>query len=1140
MKPYLVGKVLIVLLLVTAMSMSLEGQVTAGEIFGTVTDSGQASVSGANVVATDLSKGTRFTAVTNDSGAYTIRNLVPDNYSVEFTASGFRTLVRSMVIVQANAAAQVNAALQVGQVSEKVEVTGAAPLLQVDSGELSVSFTANELSKMPVVNRNYTAMQLTTPGTVYTGWSIASSENPQSSSQIQVNGQNYWATDHELDGTNNEDRVLGLIVVNPNLDSVQEATVINNSFDAQYGNATGAVMTAQTKSGTNQFHGTVFDFLQNDQLFQARDPFSQTQPDPITGRTLPPLRYNQFGANLGGPIKKDKVFFFGDYQGTRRRRSGTVVTFVPTAAERAGDFSAITVPIFDPTTGNPDGTGRTQFSDKGVLNVIPADRISPAARNILNALPLPNFNGTGSLDQNFLGFGTESFNADSYNTREDWFVNDRMQAFGRYSLQQFDLHAPTAFGDELGGPSLKGVNLGGISQGRTQSLAAGFNYSFTSSFFTNFRLGFFRYRVNVNALNEGQDLANQFGIPGINLGDPFTSGFPAMDIQGFGGQIGETKLGDSNFNASCNCPLRENEWQIQFVSNWVKESGNHEFKWGADIRHLSDFRFSSSGIGNGQYNFTNVATSQSGVSNSGFGLAGFLIGAVSNFQRIATPFQASSSDAPATRMNMPFFYGQDKWRVTRTLTLTAGLRWELYLPQYVNKPGRGGWFNFDTGNAIVAGYGPYGLNGGVQASYKTFAPRLGIAWQTSPRTVVRAGYGRGYSSGNFGIVFGNAASVSYPVWVTQAVNPTNIFQPVFSLDTAPPSALDLVPPVSAYQSTGEVAVPPDVTIYAYPRRQIIPTVDSWNLTVERQLASNTSFALSYVGNKGTHVDVGGNNLNVSPVTPPIDSTLGSLYQAPYYLKNGMMAPVYSETSGQSSNYNALQVSFRQRPLKGLDVQANFTWSKAMGYNGAWQYGLKYGYGPVAFDVSKNFNLIHTYELPFGKSRTFLNTQSRAVDAIVGGWTLNGIWNFRTGEPTNATYDGSGCFNCLFTAWPDIVGNPYAGGGSQDHFWNAAAFRDVPDSHITGVQRQGQGESWDNLRGPGFWIANLSMFKAFDITERVNAQLSFEFYNAFNHVNWAMPDTFINSPTFGKVTATQQYQQDQNAMRSGQVGLKISF
>ncbi len=1129
------------LLLLSSVNLPTQAQVTTGEIFGSVSDLSGAMITGATVVTTDLSKGTKFTSSTNASGVYVVTGLIPDEYSLEVSAPGFRTAVFPHVVVSASASVRLNADLNPGQVTEKVEVTGATPLLKVDRADVSTSFSDRELTDLPAIDRNFTALELTAPGTVYVGWSHASSENPQRSAQVQVNGQNFWGTSYLLDGTDNQDRVLGIIVVNPNVDSIQEAAMVTSNFDAQYGNATGAVMSAQTKSGTNSIHGVAFDFLQNDKFAQARDPYSQVTRDPITHKFSLPLRYNQFGGNVGGPIIKDKVFFFGDYQGLRRRRTSAVVTFVPTAAERLGDFSNIAteVPIFDPTTGNIDGSGRTQFSYNSALNVLPPNMIVPQAQALLAALPLPNFDAFGLADRNFLFDGEEKFDSNAYTTREDWYLNPRMQLFGRYTLGQYDLDAPTAYGPDLGGPSLNGVNFGGISSSRNHSLATGFNYTFSPTLVTSFRFGFFRYHVTVNAHDNGRQLATKFGIPGINLGDPFTSGLPAININGFSGLVGGTALGASLYNAACNCPLRQNEWQVQFVNDWTKVSGKHEFKAGVDIRHLHDTRFSSGGVGKGFYGFANNATSDLNVPGSGLGLASFLLGDVGFFQRIATPFSQSVAASPTTLLDMPFSYVQDKWQATRNLIVSAGVRWDLYLPQRVNGPGKGGWFNFENGNAIVPGYGPYGLDGGVKATYRTFAPRLGIIWQMAPNTVLRLGGGRSYSSGNFGFLFGNAAAINYPTWVNQTITPTNVFQPIFSLGTAPPSALDLIPPVSSYEKTGEVAIPSTVTVYAYPRRQIVPTLDSWNASLQTQLATNTAFTISYVGNKGTNIDVGGGDLNVSPVIPPINNPLGLLYHAPYYLKNGRTAPVYAENSGISNNYHAMQVTLNQR-YSGLQLQANYTWSKAMGYNNSWRYGLKYGYGPVGFDINQTFNLTHTYDLPFGKGRRYVGNGNRGVDSVLGGWALNGIWNWRTGLPTNAYYTGAGCLNCPFTVYPDRVADPYAGGGRKDHFWNEAAFKDVPASTVTGVQRQGRNASYDDLRGPHFWVANLSLFKAFALTERVNMQLRFEFYNAFNHVNWGMPSSYIDGPGFGKVTSTQQYEQDQNAMRSGQVGLKFNF
>lgn len=1127
------------------------GQTTTGNVFGTVTDKTGAAVPGATVTVTDINKGTKFTTTSNASGNYTVTQLVPDPYTVTVEAKGFQKFVQTNVTVQADSGVKVDAAMTVGQVSQTVEVTSAPPLLKTDRADVSTTLNTRQVTDIPVVNRNFTDLQLMLPGAVQLGWNHAASENPQRSAQIDVNGQSFSGTDYLLDGTDNRDAILGIIVINPNLDSIQEVKMSTGDYDAQFG-ALGAVMSAQTKSGTNQFHGEGYDYIQNDQIIQARDPFTQSQPNSITGKFNDPLRYNQFGGTFGGPIVKNKLFFFGDYQGLIRHRASHTLTFVPTAAERGGDFSALLTPpnggtpiqLYDPATGNPDGTGRTPFAgDK-----IDPSRLDPVAGKVFGMLPMPNYTDPSNPSVNYLGTGTEMFHSNAFDTREDWNISDKTQMFGRYSLSQYSLSAPGAFGDVLGGPPLNNVNFAGTSTSRDQSLALGLTRTLTPNLLTDFHFGFYRYRVSVDNPTLGKDYANQLGIPNVNLGDYFTSGYPSFELDGGAGVIGTTTLGYAVHNIAnnnqCNCPLRENSYQMQFLDDWTYITGNHILKWGADLRHAHNLRVPSDNSRNGQFFFKGDPTSQNGTSNSGVGLASFFLGDVSSFMRYVSPY----TDA-AESQNRFFFYGQDTWRITPTLTLNYGLRWSYYSPQAVNGPGKGGWFDFNNANVIVAGYGPYNLQGNVKPQYSDFAPRIGLAWQFTPKTVVRVGYGRSYDVGVFGTLFGHTVTQNLPVLAFQDVEPTNVYAGSFVIDNGPPSGMTpaYFPDTSVYSKTGEYPLPDGVNVHANERNLVVPYVDSWSLAIQRQLSANTSVSMTYLGNKGTHIGATP-NINSPTAIPSPTATDNGLSLSPYFQKFGLTQGITDYCNCDSNNYNALQIKLDHNFSHGLQINANYTWSRSMGFNGSWYYGWNYGYGPTSQDIGQVLNISHNYELPIGHGRHFLGNAHGLLDAVVGGWTFNGDTAIHSGLPTTPGYNGQGCPKCPFQTWPDRVGDPYSGGnaGSQAQFWNPAAFKAVPatldqpdGTKGTGIQRNGSA-GWDSLRGPMFWVSNLSLFKNFHITERVSAQFRVETFNTFNHDNWAVPDSNIADSSFGKVTSTQQFAADQNNMRSGQLALKISF
>jgi Carboxypeptidase regulatory-like domain len=491
--------VLTLLLLLAGLTASVKAQAVYGSLIGTVTDSNGAAVAGATVSVTDLTKNVTTTAQTNEAGNYTLTHLIPARYRVKVEAQGYKSSIQE-VDVRADIAARTDIALEVGLVSEQVTVTAEAQQLSLktDRADVATTFSGQQLQELPVFNRNFTAIVLRTPGTQQLSWQHAASENPQGSIQTMVNGQHFSGTGFQLDGTDNRDPILGIIVINPPLESANEAKVTTQNFDAEFGMATAGVVTAQTRSGSNEPHGSAFMFRRND-LLQARDPFSQSVPDRVTGKILPESLWSQFGGTFGWKLKKDKNFIFGDYQGTRSKEGASVLTTVPTQfvrdavlAGRDVNLSQYPRQIFDPLTGNQaTGEGRVPFAG----NIIPANRISPQARALLALIPSPN-NGTG-INDNFSASGTDVFDGDQFDVRDDHFWSDNLHLFGRYSFAQFNRTKPGAFGSLVGGPGLSGARFAGTSDVRNQSIAAGFDYTLSPRTIMDFRFGFFRYRVAV-------------------------------------------------------------------------------------------------------------------------------------------------------------------------------------------------------------------------------------------------------------------------------------------------------------------------------------------------------------------------------------------------------------------------------------------------------------------------------------------------------------------------------------------------------------------------------------------------------------------------------------------------------------------
>jgi hypothetical protein len=1067
--------------------MPARAQAVYGSIFGTVTDQSGASVVDAIVTVTSVQKGTKFETITNSAGNYGVTHLIPDQYNVRSEAPGFKVVESTNIFVYADQTARIDIHLQIGRTEEKVTVSAEdIPLMKTDRSDVATTFSQKEVESLPLFNRNFTSLELLTPGTSQLGWQHTTAENPQGGIQIMVNGQHFSGTSFQLDGTDNRDPVLGIIVINPTLESVTQAKVTTQNYDAEFGQALAGVVTVQTKSGTNDLHGSAFEFRRTG-WGQARNPFTQP-PD----RPLPATKWNQFGGSLGGSLIKNRLFLFGDYQGTRRSTGASVRLNVPTALVRSTcldpavplcDLSEYTQPIFDPATGG-------QFTN----NQIPRNRISSQAVKLLNMLPGPNVSGAG-LTQNLIASGTEQFNDDDFNIRIDYSASEKLNLFGRYSFTDFRKNAIGAFGAIAGGPGLSPDSFAGQSLARNQSIAAGTNYVLKPNLLIDFRFGFFRYHVNVLPSDLGTTPAKDAGIPGVNLGDTLTSGMPFVFVDG---QQGDQFF----FGHSCGCPLLQTEQQFQWVSNWTKTVGNHTFKWGADIRYAQNLRVASTDSRTGSFLFFNSGTQ--GPTGGGSGLATFLLGEVGTFSRFV-----SHIDDAGERQKRLFFYAQDTFRVTRKLVLNYGLRWEIYFPQSVTGKGAGGWVDLETGLVNVAGLGDVNLQGNVKNNFTNFAPRVGIAYEATPKTVVRLGYGRSFDIGVFGSIFGHTATQNLPVLVAQQLNSSSSTGSVFDLSTGPPAAtFPQVPP------SGQFRLPDQIRAFALPRKIRLPTVDAWNVTVQHQITPTLSLAMGYIANKGTHVFTG-DSANYDPNQPTIVGfgSLDTNQRRPFFNKFGWTQQIFYFGSDASNNYNSLQVVAEKRFSKGYQFLAHYTWSKSLGYDSDY-YAIdpKLNYGVSSTDRKHVFVLANLVELPFGKGKTFLGGAGEIANRIVGGWSLNGTMTWESGLAFSPAYSNCGIDRDTGPCRPNLVGAVHITGSRNGYFTTTGGvplgLHGTPGDTIGPWQRPAIGTfgsvGRNSLRGPGFFQSDLSIAKRISLKESVSLQFRADIFNLFNKVNLDNP------------------------------------
>ncbi len=1120
-------------------------QAVYGSIAGTVHDGTDAPVAHALITIEETDRNTVTTTYTNDSGNYIQSHLIIGHYRVKVEAPGFKTAIQNGVALQVDSVSTVDIILSPGAVQETVTVTSESPLLKTERTDVATTLSEEQVQELPSYGRNFSELLLQAPGTIQFNWNDTSTENPQGGIAVNVNGQMFVGVGGQIDGTDNRDMMYGNMIIVPNLDSVVEAKVTSSNYDAEFGSASAAVVATSTKSGTNRVHGTAFLYRRSD-VTQARDPFSESTPDPVTGRYIPQSLWDQFGGSVGGPIHKNKMFYFGDYQGTRAKDGGSATSIVPTAQERQGDFSAWLQGSNPQVIYNPyDAQGnilppsqRQPFPG----NIIDSKYISAAAQNLIKYVPAPNITAAPGLT-NFSGTGNDVFHGDATNIRVDYFKSARLTFFERYTFTQFLKSAPGLFGALAGGPQLNGIGYTGSGSTRPQSNALGVNYALKPNILADFRLGWYRQRIFVSPLVTG-DFASQAGAPGLNIPtDPSTLNMPDFNINGQGG----FQFGSSLYN-NCNCPLIEKMQQYQFISNWTIEKGNHIFKAGVDVRRLQNLRVPSDQHRAGQLNFIPDLTE--GPQSGGLAFATFLLGEVSSFSRYV-----SNSMHAGERQTRTFTYIQDTWRATPKLTFNYGLRWEIYNPQTVTSAGNGGWFQVNTGEIKVGGVNGVGLNGDVKNSFTNLAPRLGVAYQLNAKTVIRTGYGRTFDVGTFGSIFGHSVTQNLPVLGTQVNIPSNAWQSAFKLEVGPPE----LNPATILQAQGKGAdgnyIYPSsgVRAWVYPDKMRLPTLDSWNVAVQRQLTSTLSVESSYVGNKATH-----NLLDGSPAydenAPSIVGFADGLstdQRRPFYnryTKNypagvGFTNPLPFFGNNTDNHYNSIQNKVEKRFAHGYQVLANYTYSHAKSHDSPYfDIDRNLWYGRPDWQRNHVLLVSNITQLPFGRGKAFLTNSSRLLDAFVGGWEITDSTSWMSAQGFNTSYGECGEDNDVGSCHPDVVGHTSIRNRNRNSWYAVAASPMTTNGQTSGPWRRPLVGTFGNdvrnsLLGPRWTQTNASVLKSVAIVpEKMNVQFRTEVFNLFNHVNLGNPGGCVDCANAGVI----QNLQNNAAMRQLDFGLRVEF
>ncbi len=1096
----------------------LHGQAVWSTILGYATDPSGAAIPGATVTVTNQRTGLVNKATTDPDGGFNITHLDPGTYDVAIEAKGgFKRFVQTGIQLAVGASVRIDAKLDLGQVTQEITVAAQTGQLETQKTQVSRDFTTQEVATLPILGRNVSQLLNVTPGATRDTIVMGPGENPTENARVWVNGTWSGGQTYVLDGINDIDAGFsGLQVIVPLQDSVQEMKVSTSSYDAEFGQTSGVVAQYVTKSGTNELHGTLNYFNRNKATFAA-DPITEkiagTGPSG-KGIGVPPYNWNQGGFSLGGPIKKDKFFAFGAFQFNRNAYSNGAIVTVPNAAFRQGDFSAFadTYPIYDPaSTTATNGTGRTQFScpsnpgANGALNVICPNRINPVAENLLALLPAPNVGPPTQTDNNYAGTIPSEFNTYQFDTRVDYNISDSNKVFVRYSFFQDAFLNGSIFGTEAGGSSVAAAESG---RTREQHSAANWTHTFSPSLLTEGRIGFNRFSLTAYQADANLETNNEVGIPNINTGSPITGGLAGITVPGL---VGGFNMG---VVSGTGIPRFEGTTTYEGINNWTWMRGPHQIRFGVDIVRQQFNFLSVNASTRGNFNFSQNITGAADVASSGLGTATFLLGLPSEFDRaIFTIF-------PGERQTRAGLFVSDLWRASRKLTVTLGLRWDKFTAITPHFPG--GLANFDpsTGDILLAGLGSVSNSANVYSPNDDFAPRVGLAYQLTSKTVLRAGYGRSFFESGYDATFYHLTSF-YPIVAQQSIQQPGTYQNIFPINEGPPPG---TPPV--LPPNGMLPAPNGTTLKARPFDWKTEVMDSYNLTVERQLSPSTVLDAAYVGAKGTHLSWEYNMNSAGPGPGSLDS------KRPFYANYGLESPIEMLCNCSDSNFNSLQIQIRRAYSKNLSFTSSLVWQKNLSYSGDNPYDRRLDYGPGAgssaysgnwslgtMDRALTWNFTYVFFLPYGPGQHWGSDASGIKKAALAGWQLSGVTSVSSGLGFTPFWSDGAELNADFGQRANVVPGcnwrNVPGGQNRNQWYNESCF--VDPGAVYGDAAVG------SMRGPGVANTDLALWKQFTFSSPLNrestaVQIRAQAYNVFNITNLSNPGWYVDQPSNVQITS----------------------
>jgi hypothetical protein len=1095
------------ILLLTLWSVAPAGaQTVNATLLGTVTDSGGGVMAGAKVMITETNTGISHTGLTNESGNYTFPDIPPGVYAVVAEQSGFKRESRRDISVVVNSTARVDLQLQPGSVTETIEVTGAAALLQTDRVDTTRSFEADIIEELPLgVNRNFQSLLDLAPGTTPATFQHSQFFNAGSTLQTEVNGQMRQGNNYQIEGTDNNQRTGLLQILIPPAEAIQIVSISTSNHEPELGRGSGAIANVVLKSGTNAIHGGAYELHQNSAL-DARSFFNVT---------VGHLVYNRVGGNIGGPIKKNKLFFFTDYLRTMDREANTNQVTIPSMDFRRGDLSAGRNTVYDPATGTATGAGRTPFSG----NIVPTSRINPVTAKILDLLPAPNQPFVAATpSNNYFALLPAQKTNDAFDVKIDDSLSERDRLSGRFSYARPVTYQASIFGD-TGGPAQGAFQGSGFQ--KTYSSSLNYNRTITPTVLTEIRVGIAHYHNEAIQTDYGKDDATKVGAVGINI-SPFTSGMVGINLgSGFSSPL---------VGYSASLPWVRAEANIGFVNTWTKIAGNHTIKGGIDIRRvrddlLQDQTFSPRGVvtfGTNQ-TFTSGASGGTGIANN---MASFLLDLPSQVGRdINTYF-------PALRAWQVFSYVADNWRVSPKLSVNLGLRWEFYPPPTPRFAGGFSNYNFVDNTLVIAGVGKNPSNLGMDTHYKMFAPRLGLAYRLTNTTVLRSGFGISYTP-----FPDNTYAYNYPVRANNSYQPLSTYLPAVYPDGSVATFQKGFPALQPIEIPADGIIHnPDPTsvYYVIPKDWRNPYVEFWNFAVQQSLPFHFVIDATYVANHGVN-SVANVNLNAG-------QTLGKNASGQPQFALGRTAAVNQYFRGFSSTYHSLQVKLDRKFATGLRMTTSFTWGKAMNFQSGDDGSLVFAineqrnYSRADYDRTLSYVQSYIYKLPFGRRERWL--ASSPAGKVLGGWQVSGVLSLRTGTPlaftANNTLGATGTAQTPNQIAPvEIlhginVGNPW---------FSTSSFTTPGGLNIGSVGRH-------ILSGPGMFALNGAVSRTLSFPEsRVRIDLRGEAFNLTNTPQFSNPSTSLTSATYGIINSTLSSGTGVNGTGGGravQFAVKIFF